>query len=279
VIDDGATDWRSNVLTALIALMITIIGGSLVCLSWMRELQEPSVTFLGSGSDLSVLVSDGPARILLATGDDPIAFENAFLATQPLFARRIDLLLISGDAASLRVPEAARNATLPRQIAAVGELPPSPELEVMQPMEVLSGHRHIRLSGGTSIWIETQMPVGADPLDTTEEWRLSIDHGGTRIVVYSDGQSVPLFPPQRPASIVAVAGSDPLTFLTEGDGSVFVANATRIGGPELRESISAPDADTSWIVRIHPGDAVRMELTPEGVAVPAWAAMEIQERS
>jgi len=276
---DGEKSWRSNTVIALSAFIITVVGGSLICLFWIRDLRTPSVTFLGSGSDLSVLIADGPSRLLLATGDNPIAFENAFLATQPLFARRVDLLLVSGDAASLRVPETARKATVPRQLASLGALPPSPEFDALQPLGAISGHQHVRLSNETTVWIETQTPIGADPLATEEAWRLIIEHQGTRISIYSDGDAVPLFPAEHPGSIVAVTGSDPLAFMADGEGVVFVANATQIDGPALREALSVPDADSSWLVRVHPGDAVRMLLSDDGVDVPAWAAIEVLRES
>ncbi len=276
MIGENAPVWRINAALALTAFVMTVVGGSLVCAFWLRDLGEPSVTFLGSGSNLSVLVSDGPARFLLATGDDPIGFENAFLATQPLFARRVDLLLVAGDAASLRVPEAARRAANPRHIAAIGALPLSPERDALLPIETMSGRRHIRLGSGLSIRVETRLPIAADALESAEAWRLTIDHRSAQIVIYSDGDAVPLFPPAGPASIVAVAGSEPVVFMPAGDGAVFVANATQIGGPELREATSADESGMAWTVRVHPGDAVRLLLTTDGVDVPSWAAVPVQ---
>lgn len=275
MIDDRATNWRSSAVIALVAFAVTFTGGSIVCALWIRDLQEPRVTFLGSGSNLSVLITHGPARILLATGDDSVAFENAFLATQPLFARRIDLLLVAGEAASLRVPEAARRSTAPRQVAAIGSPPPSPELEALQPLESLSGHRHIRLSSELSVWIETRLPIGADPFATAEAWRLTIDYRTARIIVYSDGEAVALFPPARPSSITAVSGAEPLGLLIDGGAPMVVANAARIDGPELRGGLFDSGANTSWAIRVHPGDAVQMAFTANGVEAPAWAAVEV----
>lgn len=275
----GTTNWRADAIVALTAFVVTVVGGSLACFFWLQDVQVPSVTFIGSGSNLSVLVIDGPARFLLATGDDPIAFENAFLATQPLFARRVDLMLVAGNDAALRVPETARRAAFPRQLASLGTLPPSPDLDALLPLEAMSGDRRITLGTSTSIWVETQHSFGADPLESAEAWRLTIDHQKARIVVYSDGEAVLLFPPAPPASIVAVAGSNPLAFMPAGEGAVFVANADRIDGPELREALSTPKGDTVWTVRVHPGDAVRMVLTEDGVGVPAWAAMPVHAGS
>lgn len=272
---DDTPDWRNFGVIAFVALAITVIGGSLVCTFWLRDLREPSVTFLGSGSDLSVLVTDGPARLLLASGDDPIAFENAFVAAQPLFARRVDLLVLSGDAASLRVPEAAGRTARPRQTATLGTLPPSPERSAIPANMIIAGHQRIELGMGLSVWIESKLPVGADPLETAESWRLTVTHGNTNIVIYSDGDAVPLFPPAGPAAIVAVGGSHPLAFMPDGEGAVFIANATQIGGPALRAALSGPEADPSWTVRVHPGDAVRMAFTADGVDLPSWSAVPV----
>ena len=62
---------------------------------------------LGSGNRLSLLVTDGPARLLLATGDSPIDYENALTDVRPIFARRVDVLLVAGSGNTLLVPLAA----------------------------------------------------------------------------------------------------------------------------------------------------------------------------
>ena len=67
--------------------------------------------------------------------------------------------------------------------------------------------------------------------------------------------------------------------MADGEGLVFVANATQIDGPALREALTVPDADSSWLIRVHPGDAVRMLFTDDGVDVPAWAAIEVLRES
>ena len=92
---DGAS-WRDRATTVLLVFLIAFAGSAAVFTFWLQDLSVPQVAFLGSGNRLSLLVTDGPARLLLATGDSPIAFENAITRVRPLFARRIDVLLVAG---------------------------------------------------------------------------------------------------------------------------------------------------------------------------------------
>ena len=83
----------------------------------------PQVALLGSGNRLSLLVTDGPARLLLATGDNPIEYENALTHVRPIFARRVDVLLVAGSGSELRVPLAAYGDAHVRSATALAALP------------------------------------------------------------------------------------------------------------------------------------------------------------
>ena len=100
---DGAS-WRDRVTSALLVFLIAFAGSAAVFTFWLHDLSVPQVAILGSGNRLSLLVTDGPARLLLATGDSPIDYENAITRVRPLFARRVDVLLVAGSDDSLYVP-------------------------------------------------------------------------------------------------------------------------------------------------------------------------------
>src|SRR5262249_699904 len=99
---------RLNVaLTALLVFVIVVVGCALGFALWFLDVSAPQVDVLGSGNRLSLLVTDGPARLLLATGDNPDQFDNALARFRPIFARRVDVLLMAGANHTLNVPLAA----------------------------------------------------------------------------------------------------------------------------------------------------------------------------
>ncbi len=67
---------RGTTIFAAVFLASTVLGGGMGA-AWANETRQPRLNVLGSGNALSVLITAGQARILLATGDDPVAFANA----------------------------------------------------------------------------------------------------------------------------------------------------------------------------------------------------------
>src|SRR5262245_7782713 len=84
---------------SLLALAVFVLGVATtigVGAAQTRGYSRPSVIVLGTGAQLSVLVTDGPARLLLASGDDPAALGNALARIRPIGRNRIDVLLLAG---------------------------------------------------------------------------------------------------------------------------------------------------------------------------------------
>jgi hypothetical protein len=89
----------SRLQTAGLALLVAAIGFAatvVIGAADSRSYARPMVTVIGAGNGLSILVTDGPARLLIASGDDPAAFGNALAKTRPLGRDRIDVLLLAG---------------------------------------------------------------------------------------------------------------------------------------------------------------------------------------
>ena len=126
---------------------------------WLQELTAPQVVLLGSGNRLSLLVTDGPARLLLATGDSPIDYENALTDVRPIFARRIDVLLVAGSGSTLLVPLAAHGDTHVRNATALAPLPRSAEAEAMGAIPSFMSPQRIHLGSSIQVTVETALPV------------------------------------------------------------------------------------------------------------------------
>jgi hypothetical protein len=265
--------WRDVLLTAGVIFLVALVGVSLAVGIWYRDIMSPRIVFLGSGDRLSVLVSDGPSRLVIASGDDPTGFENALTSVLPIFARRVDVLLVSGARTSLLAPLAASQDEQVRLTRSLGPIPPGVEASEMGPVTELTIPSRIRLSPEITLAIETATAANADP-DDPVSWRAVVEHGQTRVVIFSDGEAASLFPPSPPASVIAVTGSDPAAVWNTAPGIALVAPASKFSGPDLRE-LFAEDNAPAWGFRVASGEALTfhfvengLEVSPESAQVP-----------
>ena len=272
-----ATSWRDVAATVLLVFVITLVGCVAAFAFWLQDLSAPQVAFLGSGNQLSLLVTDGPARLLLATGDSPIDYENALTRVRPIFARRVDVLLVAGSGSTLLVPLAAHGDARVRGTAALAPLPESPEADALGPITAFSSPQHIRLGSSVRVTVETALPFGADAAVDFPAWRATIERGGTRIVALSDGAAAALFPPVSEASVLAVSGDDPAAAWDASPAVAFVANAEAIGGPEMRSAFGASRRTPEWGFRVFPGEALRLRFVEGGVELPSEPAQNLAD--
>ena len=157
--------WREVVTTAVLVFLVAAAGSVAAFTFWLRDLTAPQVAILGSGNRLSLLVTDGPARLLLATGDSPIDYENALTHVRPIFARRVDVLLVAGSGSTLLVPLAARGDSHVRSATALAPLPRSAEADAIGAIASFSSPQRIRLGPSIQVTVETALPFGADADD------------------------------------------------------------------------------------------------------------------
>ena len=266
--------WQDVVLTAILVFAIAFVGCVIAAMLWLQDLATPQVAILGSGNRLSLLVSDGPSRLVLATGDDPIQFENALICVSPIFARRINVLLIAGSGRSLNVPLAVRGNPHVRTLAALAPLPRTAEAAEIGRIREFTTPQRIQLGPNVSVTVETVLPFGADPEEDFPAWRAIIARGATRVAVLSDSEAAALFPPV-PASVLVVSGDDPVAAWELAPAVVLVSNAESIGGPELRAAFSEEERGPRWGLRVFPGEALRLRFAPGGIEIPAEPAQQL----
>jgi hypothetical protein len=268
--------WRQLLATVILVFLVAFAGSTVAFALWLRDVWEPQVAFLGSGNRLSLLVSEGPARLILATGDDPINYENALTRFQPLFGRRIDLLLLAGEGTTLLVPLSAFRDPHTRMTAALAPLPDSPEADALGAIPSFTGPRRIRVGPSVSVTVETAFPFGADPSTAFPSWRATVERGETRIVVLSDGHAASLFPPAAPASVLAVSGQDPATAWNLGPAVALVANGDAISGPDMRTAFADGPRPPEWGFRVAPGEALRLRFVDGGIEIPSDSAQNLR---
>jgi hypothetical protein len=268
--------WRDILVSTILVLVITGVGCAAAFAVWLNDLYAPQIAILGSGNHLSLLVMDGPARLVIATGDDPIAFENAMTQVRPIFARRLDVLLAAGSGDTLLVPLAASGDAHVRAASAIAPLPPSPEREAFGAIATEPGPRRIKLGPALSVIVETRYAFGADPAESFPSWRVIVERGETRVVVLSDGEAAALFPPVNPASVLVVSGDDPVSGWPLSPAPVLVTNAGAISGPDLRSAFEQTRQPPNWGFRVFPGEALRLHFVADGIEIPSESAHSLR---
>ncbi|MFN8592719.1 MAG: hypothetical protein U0031_14770 [Thermomicrobiales bacterium] len=261
-------------ITAGLVFLVSLFGYSAAFAIWGNSYAESSVTILGSGSELSILVNEGRSRVLLASGNDPVRFSNAFTDIRPIFARRVDVLVAVGEGDDLLVPIAARDDQNVRETFAIGSLPPSAESTALAPQDEWQGPKRIQIGPTVTMTIE---PIAAtlDGNGNQElSWRATIERGSTRVVVLSDGGLAERFAPGPPASVLVVSGAEPAAGWAATPAIALVANASRVDGPELRSDLEANRVQPRWTARVFPGESLRLRFIPEGISVASDAVQQ-----
>lgn len=99
----------------LFGLLCGLIASTSLVYAWNRPFASGSALYLlGSGKGLSALVTTNGIRVIVASGNDPIAFANALADARPLTSPRVDLLIITPG--SIRVANRAREITNPAMV-------------------------------------------------------------------------------------------------------------------------------------------------------------------
>ncbi len=240
--------------------------------AFAADMRTPGVAVLGSGSRLSLLVTAGDARLLLATGDDPVALKNALdLARHPT-TRRLDVLLVAGQSRDLQAPAAIADSEHARFMARIGlpsdrSLPPS-----LQGLPTIPVERRFRLPEDIEILVRWEP---ADTNDSAPMWVAMISHDNSSIAVLSEGDAATLLGSVAAVNAVIVAGSEPLDALRSVSTGAIVTTESAVTGKELRQSAAAMAGHAVWGVRVYPGEAVRLTFADGAVTVPPDAGQQL----
>ncbi|MGH2533753.1 MAG: hypothetical protein ACRDJW_15790 [Thermomicrobiales bacterium] len=254
---------RRRVVTAAISFGATfplVLGYSNV---QARRAGTPRVIALGAGDDLSVLVTAGPARLLIATGTDTTAFGNAFASALPFGLRRVDVVLLAGRGRSATVAAHAARSVHGRAYAIID--PGLPTVELALPnnrLEILSASRRYHLPGGVSVTVETTFD------DQRSGWRAMIARGQTRIAVLPDGRISDLLPPHDPVSALIVTGDHPADAIQATRTPAVVVNADAVTEDALREGLTAASRSDLLVTSVFAGQAKAIAFVDGGIRLP-----------
>ena len=258
----SGSGWQGTLKVALAAFAVTVLVFGPAAALQRRDWTKPAVVVLGSGSALSVLVLAGEARILLADGDDPVAFGNALSSVQPWSARRIDAVVNVGTAANRRVAQSLVGNAHVRTVWSLVSPGPTTTGDPLADAPAITRAQQLQLPNSVVVTLEPWSSV-PDP-ERTDVWRVTVTHGDDRVVVLSDGTAAAAFPAER-AAVLVVAGASPLAAVSAVSPSGLVAASVAVDGDEVR---AEPDPPLEWARRVFPGEAATIALGDHGVVPP-----------
>ena len=233
-------------------LLCGLIVSTSLIYAWNRPYnQEDTLYLLGSGKGLSALVTSGGTRVLIAAGNDPIAFANALASARPLTAPRIDLLIIAPG--SERVASRAKDITNPSMILEFASADGTPG---ESGHHVTRSRETIDIGDGVMLTLDPGMTIGS-PI---AGWSIAIQHRGVEIMLVE----------QLPArlsidsSLIAVM-DDEFTIPDNSPSASIAASSTVVAGMKLNASYP--------LGLIDPGDTARISIGEYSIMLPgSWKA-------
>jgi hypothetical protein len=216
----------------------------------------PSIRVLGSGSRLSMLITSDSARVLIASGDDATAFGNALGRAKHLTSRRIDIVVIAGDASDIPVARHVRKHLHARQVFVMdGPLTAHLSDLGLGGDDVIAKSTRIRLPGGIDVTIT---PVSPD----TGTWSAVIQHGATTVVVGNAPSGSP-DQSQKPAAVVFTDSAD-LDSPEIRSSSVIVLSSRAATPAKLRDVFDSNET-TLYALRVQPATTARLTFVDSGL--------------
>jgi hypothetical protein len=229
----------------------------------------PAVHALGAGDDLSILVTAGPARLLIATGTDTTAFGNALASALPFLLRRIDVVLLAGAGRSAAVASHAMRSVHGRAFAIVD--PNYNAFEGKSPSErrteAIIEPRSYELPLGVSVTVESAVD------DEQSGWRATIVHELTRVVVVPDGRLAKIFSWYDPISALIVTGDRPAEAVVAARTPAVVVNAESVSVDALREEMASIAPRPLWMLQVFAGESKAIEFVDSGLRLPTADAI------
>ncbi|HEV2527165.1 MAG TPA: hypothetical protein VGT61_01775 [Thermomicrobiales bacterium] len=234
------------------------------------DLVTPRVTLLGSGSSLSVLVTAGTARVLLAAGDDPAAASRALGTALAGGSQRIDLLVVGATDAGLAVPAAWVNNGRARETVRIGDAHPGRQTgDLPHSLAQLPSDARLEVAPGVTIEILTVQIPGEQRGDFDLAWRAIVRSGQSTVTILSDTRHAAEFDASPSTGILVALRGDDFGPTIPGPAGALVVSAHDVEGSEIRAGLP-PLLDRELpVIRVHDGLAVSLRLAPEGAALPS----------
>lgn len=263
--------WARTIELFIFVTLIALGGTTIVAASWARDYSQPRATLLGSDRGISVLITAGPARVLIVNGTDPAALGNAVSEARHPGLDRLDLLIVSSNSAASGLAARAIGILQPRLVITVGSPPPLAQSGIDRG-KMIEDSTEIALPDGITVSIDIWPAAGSEIDDVT--WAATIQRGGATIYWVSDREALSQDSMPEDADVTVIGRGQPTGDTPFPTTRAIVVAGESISGPELRalslDSVG-PDVQTA---RVFAGEAMRIDLNPEGIrtvpgAIPA----------
>lgn len=235
---------------------------TIVTASWARDYQQPRATLLGSDRGVSLLVTAGPARVLIVSGTDADELLSALDKARHPVLDRIDILIVSGNAAAAEVAERAIELTSPREVMTVGSAASLAETSTV-PVEIIENTTQIELPESVTVLVEVWPAANGENEDVT--WSALVERAGASVYWVSDREDLMQESMLEAADVVVIGRGAPTDTTPFPRTDTIVVAGESISGPELRalalDSLG-PEVTTK---RIYAGEEVRIDLDPAGI--------------
>jgi hypothetical protein len=248
-----------------VLVTLVLLGGTTIVAasaSWARDLATPRVTLLGAERGISALITASSARVLILNGTDAAELGNAVEKAKHPGLDRLDVMIVSGNAAAADIAPRMIELLRPRLVLAVGSAA-SLETASIVPDRIIDHTTEIELPDGVLLTVELWPAAGGENDDVT--WSVMIERGGATVYWVADREALMQDEVPDEANVVVIGRGQPATDTQFPATRIIVAAGESITGPELRaRALDAigPDSET---VRIFAGETTRIDLDPEGI--------------
>lgn len=230
-----------------------------------HEARLPRISVLGAGSHLALLITDGPARLLIVAGDDTTAFGNAWAASLPPLLRRVDVMYCSPLRADAPVVEKAIRDLSYRQRRVLQATGTAIGASIPSQTEIWT--EQVRLSGRITVTVSASALAPSNGATIRPIWAAEISHQATRVVTLSEPGAASLVGNQTASALVLQDG-DPREALPLIDTTALVSTTPR---RTLRQRISPTLEQPLWHIRVFPGEVARLTFVSGGLRLPESA--------
>ena len=218
--------------------------------------RDPSLTVLGSGDNLSALVSAGGARVLILQGTNATEFGNAYSRSRPPLLDRADLLVVADPEANIGFVTRVADQIGSPLIAVLGSGESLMNAGVQVRYEFTLPHR-LALPAGMALTLPSKVgPADAAP----GEWVATVTcQAMTVLISCGPGEDIEGLP-RNPAVWIRLDGSIGPEALSRIYPSAVIIPASAMSGPELRADLATLPAGAVPGFRVHSGDAARLRF-------------------
>ncbi len=230
-------------------LLCGLIASTTLVYAWNRPYNNDDAIFLlGSGKGLSALVTADGMRVVIASGNDPIAFANALADARPLTAPRVDLLIVTPN--SKRVATRAKEISKPAMVLEIASADADSD---PSDNHLTRSRETIELGNDMKIVLDPGITIGS-PI---AGWSIAIKSNGTEILLV---ERLPVRPIAG-ASLIAVMGDE--FDVPDESPAASIAISSIVGDHETGTSFP--------LGLVEPGDSVKIPIGQGTIDIPgSW---------